>query len=163
MTIFFSGNYPSLVQRAHTRSNPNDRGRSIDFARPVFVASSSTNTAHGHFDGPNAYSYASTNDIFNLNQKDSRENRGRSFDANFVDVKSELEGNPSPSLLAHRSGHTSGGNAVGGLKIQPVEGTFYEWRKIVSDCSVACGTGNAPRISASCHSKIFSNYEVVAK
>lgn len=142
---------------------------SIDFSKPILVPSSSTNFAYSRGSNNNIIKnvpynnvFPDTNDIFLTKQKNAvgntyssytnyngdRGSRGRSLDMEIVDMKQEWDqaqnnrNNPSSPNYAHRSGqvYEQAGNFRSSHS-QPIEGSFYEWRKIVSDCSVVCGTG----------------------
>lgn len=139
----------------------------IDFTKPVLISSPSSNFAHGGNNGgnvnsnhPYTYPYQQPNDIFRTNQENSlghqynsyvsskyyadrnTNGRGRSLDMEVVDVKPDFDiGNKPSSSFGHRLGQLSGTTGNAKSQQQPIEGSFYEWRKIMSDCSVICGTG----------------------
>jgi len=158
------GNFPSIATVPRSSPHP------VDFNRPVVLHGSasaeyplvsSSSSSRGlspssssyktHSDSYNDNYYSNSNRNYNrpsgnsyVQGGSSNNNRGRSLSLEYIDLNGFGDLFPSTGPSGRMiAAQPSAGNNYNSLHWSgmPMEGSYYEWRKIVSDCSVSCGSG----------------------
>ena len=112
-----------ILEMAKTRSPTNSPESSLDFSRPIVIPEEDAQYQMIGSKLPN--------------QKDPHARNYNNFYLEHGSFKSNHDDNADSLRLPSSNSLT--------WQAQPMEGSFYEWRKIVSDCSVSCGSGIACR------------------
>jgi len=164
----FTGNFPSIAsRRSDMNHNPVDFSRPVvipiptDYP-PISRGLSSSASSYPSFHNPptNTLSMNTNSNANNIgrrgdgyyssgvnyppqNSYQPQPNRGRSLSMDYVDVDMFPSPGSSRMISGSSGGHSYNSNANNqwGSLPPPIEGSFYEWRKIMSDCSVSCGSG----------------------